>query len=95
MLSANHGPIAQKGIPLMKDLCNALERNNSSERLKISKSTFKWRQDYVLSDGTPGVYLLDWSSSKGQTELQTMTQSYIDAGGNGSRYWPPSGHGAD
>lgn len=89
MSSPNKQRFLQTEIPGGRDLYKLLGRNASEEESILASSIHEWRKTYVSSDGTLGKHLLFWSSPKAQEDLRSMAQSYLEFGGNASRYWPP------
>jgi hypothetical protein len=46
------------------------------------------RKVFVTSKGLKGTEILDWKSKEHQDALADMTDTYLEANGNGRLYWP-------
>ena len=54
----------------------------------LKTTTQSWRKDYVCKDGTSGLVLRKWASSKDRDDLRQMSIDFLEHDENKFRFWP-------
>jgi hypothetical protein len=84
--------VALSQVPSVRELCNRLgfERATQAETTVFTDTTHAFRKSYRCSNGSSGSSLTEWNSVNVQQELSAMALEFLDAGGNGERFWSDS-----
>lgn len=79
-------------IPLINRLYEQLGLQFASvdDRKLYLDETYRWRREYVTSQGQPAKMLLDRRDPKVQRELKLMATKFLEDGDNAQRFWSSS-----